>query len=613
MHKWSGIGATGLMLCLLIAGLYGAVSATEQGEGYKILTSGITDSLFPAAERVNLSMHVVDGKNLAPIAGASITGRRLGEMNYNGTLDNETWYFYGETDANGNFALHVVPDTYYIYVYAENYIPKSLTLTIGDANGSFYVEVALDPIPEPDSVLKGRVLNQSDGSPIANATIHAWCEVSNIEGVYYPLETSAMADVDGNYELKVYSGILVLHAYAEGYYEYATSVNVPPNTTMQLDIGLIPFKEPEIVSKVQGKVVSEQGPVAGAVVEFVCEYFAGIDDLTANGVIGSVKPGYNGSYPGAWRYSGVTDSAGNYAVDVPAGWLLLTVFAEGFYPYSEAVYVEANTILWLNISLQKQAEPDARITGTVYNEQGQRVKGAYVCAYTFWEIVDIKPSNFTEPINATYGYYFANTETDENGEFFFAVPAGKYVLSAYHPSHGGYYGLVELDHGTTLSLEIILGELANDTGFPGNGTERAYVISPPKELSIAPRFTGTEELTLSPGSEVRLSLTTLFAVPQGRKIMFGVRETKYISALYNSATGELLLKAPENWQGEEVVTVEATDGITTVIGTILVKILGKSPVNIALWFGCGILVAVAVLAAIWYLQRNGWRKQKNLK
>ncbi|MEM3512586.1 MAG: carboxypeptidase-like regulatory domain-containing protein, partial [Thermoplasmata archaeon] len=494
----------------------------------------------------------------------------------------------------------------------ENYMPESMSITVSDANATFYVEIALDTMPEPDSTVKGRVLDQSDGSPIANATVYAWSGISSNEGFYYPYENTALTDGNGNYELNVHSGILVVHAYAEGYYEYATTVNVPPNTTMQMDIGLLPFKEPEIVSKVQGKVVSEQEPLVGAVVEFVCysEYYGGIDDFIGNGVVGSETPGYNGSYPGAWRYSGVTDSAGNYAVDVPAGWLSLTVFAEGFYPHYETVFVEANTTLWLNISLEKLPEPDAWITGIVYNEQGQKVKGAYVSAYALLEIVDILPSNGTATTNATYGYYAASTVTDENGKFTLAVPAGQYALYAYHETYGGYNGVVEVEQGTTLSVEIKLTTITNNTVLPGNGTEDSYVISPPKDATVEPKFTGEQEVTLSPGSELRLSISTLFTVPQGKRIMFGVRETKYISAVYNSANGELLLKAPENWQGEEVVTLEATDGITTVIGTILVKILGTSPANIALWFTCGILVAIAVITVFWYRQRNGKQRQK---
>ncbi|MEM3396519.1 MAG: carboxypeptidase-like regulatory domain-containing protein [Thermoplasmata archaeon] len=611
MHKKIVIVATSLVLCLLFAGMYGVMGANER-ESARVLD--LRELKFPSGtvELVNLSFHVIDGKNWTPIAGASITGKRLGDIYYNGTVGNETWYFYGETDGNGNFAVQVIPDTYYIYVYAENYMPESMSITVSDANATFYVEIALDTMPEPDSTVKGRVLDQSDGSPIANATVYAWSGISSNEGFYYPYENTALTDGNGNYELNVHSGILVVHAYAEGYYEYATTVNVPPNTTMQMDIGLLPFKEPEIVSKVQGKVVSEQEPLVGAVVEFVCysEYYGGIDDFIGNGVVGSETPGYNGSYPGAWRYSGVTDSAGNYAVDVPAGWLSLTVFAEGFYPHYETVFVEANTTLWLNISLEKLPEPDAWITGIVYNEQGQKVKGAYVSAYALLEIVDILPSNGTATTNATYGYYAASTVTDENGKFTLAVPAGQYALYAYHETYGGYNGVVEVEQGTTLSVEIKLTTITNNTVLPGNGTEDSYVISPPKDATVAPKFTGEQEVTLSPGSELRLSISTLFTVPQGKRIMFGVRETKYISAVYNSANGELLLKAPENWQGEEVVTLEATDGITTVIGTILVKILGTSPANIALWFTCGILVAIAVITVFWYRQRNGKQRQK---
>ncbi|MCX8174533.1 MAG: carboxypeptidase-like regulatory domain-containing protein [Thermoplasmata archaeon] len=613
------IAATGFVLCLLVAGAYGAVSAGEQGERSKIVglmefNPGLT------TETVNLSLHVVDGKDYSPIAGASVTGKRLGDVYCNGTVENETWYFYGETDGNGNLGVQVVPDIYYIYVYAENYLPESMSVNVGDANGSFFVEISLDPLPEPDAVVKGRVLNQSDGSPIVNATVYAWSEIEGNEGVYYPSECTALTDDNGSYVLAVHSGILWLHAFAEGYYDYATSVNVPPNITMHLDIGLIPFEgPPAIVSRVQGRVVSQDGPVAKAYVEFVYSsqryWEGGIYNGSVSGAVGSEKPGGNGSYPGspgAWSYSGITDASGNYAVDVPAGWLSMTVYAEGYSPHYEGVYVEANSVLWLNISLEKLPEPDAWIAGIVKSEQGQAVKGAYVSAYAIHEIVDIVPGNGTATTtNNTYGYYAASTETDENGKFTLAVPSGQYILSAYHSEVGGYSAVVEVERGTTLYVEITLSEMSNETYLPGNGTGEKYVISPPKDIAVAPKFHGTLEVKLSPNSEYRLNLNSLFTVPQGRRVLFGVRETNYIMAVYNSNTGELVLKAPENWQGEEVVTVEATDGTTTVIGTILVKILGSSPVPVAMWFGLGVIAAIAVIAVVWFRQRkNSNSKQR---
>lgn len=562
-----------VVLCLLIAGLTAIVGASEGGKT-KILE--VIKEPNTTETAVMLRIHVISASNGTPVPGASVSGKQIDNWN-NETIINDTGYFQGETDGNGFFVANIVPGTYYIYVSAQNYFSKGATVTLRDGNASLDVEIALEPLPEPDAVLKGRVLNQSDGSPVANATVYAWFELVNCTD-YFTSEKVAVTGANGSYELQVYSGILVLSAYAEGYIGYSTTVNVPPNTTMQIDIALIPYTQPEIVSRVEGKVISGGVPVPNARLEFVyrMEYWGGLNGC------------FNYS-EGAWSYSATSDANGNYALEVPAGWLSLTVFAEGYFPYYDEIYVEAHAVLSLNISLEPLPQPDAWITGTVFSEAGLPVSSAYVSAYAI-------------PPNENLSYYTASAQTDENGKFTLPLPAGKYMLSAYHENYGGYSAMVEVETGTTLNIEITLSPITNCTYFPGNDTEARYVVSPPKNISIAPKFLGQQEISLMPGSEYRLNITSIFAT-QGKKFVFGVRETKYISAIYNATAGELVLKAPENWVGEETVKIEATDGVTTVLGTIIVKVVNQSPP--VLWFTCGILVAAGVIALVYYYQRNG--------
>jgi hypothetical protein len=606
-----------------------------------------------------LSITVKDSQSGLGVAGASVYG--WPDFTYGGDVGILGFPSYqeisGTTDAAGKFQSGIWSGAYTLSVSASGYFYASESIQVNGADLAHTIE--LTPVPAPNSTLSGDVVNQSTGAPIAGAEIWVYPDYSymgaNCWGGY-DTPDAVYTDAAGHYSVAVYGGASSISVYADGFYSYWGNVNVPDNFAMNFDVALFPIVEPDKVSALSGKVVDENGgSVAGATVQVT--YWPssfGYDLMRMEGQTGAtgaptgsdasgggigfdlVAPptnGFDGAYYGSqpWYYEATTDAGGKYGLPVPVGEMSVSVWVEGYYPYYGWTSIDHAGSFWLNATLSAVPEPDATISGAVCDATtGMPIEGAYVSAYLVRDPVEMYDLAASEGLSYgmggadsasspapnvapdklgymdSYGYYYSEAVTDADGKFSIEVPHGQQALGVWAEGYAYYSTTLSLEDGQALVVELSLARSSDESviagGMNSDGSGKRYVMPMTGDMNTLPAMGGSARMSIAPGESREVVMTDVFQGGAGLSFSYDAPENLRVS--YDEASGTLKVTAPQDWTGEEDITLKATDGTATVYKTMSVSVAPQSSFAVIAGFTAAIVIAALVIAAIWKTQRE---------
>lgn len=244
----------------------------------------------------------------------------------------ESYYAYdgggAQTDENGNFDLAVYGGAYSVSVWADGYKSAYATARVQEGETAT-LAIALKKIPPQTVTVKGTVVDDKTGEPVAGA----WVSLEDAEWQQY---NSGNTDASGDFELLIQPGYTLIWIRGEsvravvisecpegadcpaqqqsiapeeqgsGYYPWVQSRVLQDGSTVDLDVRLVP--RPEFTAVVQGWVVdgAAQTGIAGAYVSIRNED------------------------TGDWGWA-QTDKDGSYRIKAKPGFHVVYAGAKGYY------------------------------------------------------------------------------------------------------------------------------------------------------------------------------------------------------------------------------------------------------------------------------------------
>ncbi len=644
-------GADGKFSLSVAPGSYGVY---VEAQGYERWYGGLdtsyeTDISIQLADvppyDAELTIVVEDSETGAGVAGASVYGwPDFTYMDMVGVLGFPSYQeIYGTTDAEGKFVTGVWNGAYTLSVSADDYFYTSASLQVSGADLTFAVQV--DPVPAPNSTLAGTVVDQATGALIEGAEIWIYPDYSYIGNCWggYAESEAVYTDAVGQYSALVYGGANYISIYADDYYSYWGSVNVPDNFNMTFDAALFPIVEPETVSVLKGTVADEDGTgISGATVQVTywpntyCYDYLGAEKAdgspaeATNPVTADLNgDGYNyySYYGQPWYYETVTGAGGAYSLAVPIGELSVSVWSEGFYAYYGWTSVAYDGTFWLNATLSPAPEPDATIEGAVTDATtGEPIEGAWVSAYLMRDPVAmydmaVEGGEMGTGVGGTdsasapaiapdaigyydpYGYYYSEAVTDGEGKFSLEVPHGEQAISVWAEGYAYYSTTFSLAEDETLTVELSLGRAADDGTYAGSDESgKQFVMAMGDDMNYLPSVGGVEKVSIAPGESREISMDDVFQGADGMTFSYEAPDNLQVS--YDEEHGTIRVTAPDGWTGDEDLTLKATDGTATVYKTLSVSVAPQSSMLVFAGFAAAIAVAAVIIAAIWKTQKE---------
>jgi|GEM_PF-2325673 len=328
---------------------------------------------------------------------------------------NDWYYFWTETDAQGNYQIDLPAGDFIVYIGADNYwgVDDSVSMSEGlSLERNYY----LDEYGSFTGGLEGYVYDSATNAPLGNA------EVAAGNDDYYDW---TYTDESGYYSLNLPAGNYWVDAWAPDYYTFFDSVSIG-ETYVWRDYYL-DYMGGEDFGEVYGVVR---------------------DTVTASPIEGAAV--YLGSTDIMYTDMTFTDSNGEfYFGTVPYGWYNLLVEAPGYYD----AYVmdfpvdESNQSQFFTFDLQPGAFESA-FEGYVSTTDAFPVDYASVVAYNV----------STEDVFITL--------SDESGNYFLPVENGTYSLmvekSGFHP----WFSMSDFDLlNDTVTVDVALQEYSGE-GVP---------------------------------------------------------------------------------------------------------------------------------------------------
>ncbi|PCR90931.1 carboxypeptidase regulatory-like domain-containing protein [Natrinema ejinorense] len=132
------------------------------------------------------------------------------------------------TDDNGSYAIELESGEYALTVSAEGYEDATQNVTV-EANSTVTVDVSLEEDdgsePSPDVGTVNGTVTDTDGAPIANATVTVGDEQTT-------------TDDNGSYAIELEEGEYTLEITADGYENATANVTVEADSTVTVDVSL---------------------------------------------------------------------------------------------------------------------------------------------------------------------------------------------------------------------------------------------------------------------------------------------------------------------------------------------------------------------------------------
>lgn len=306
------------------------------------------------------------------------------------------------------------------------------------------------------SVLSGKVSLHSQG--VGGVEISAWPLPAPSLAGKAPYR-SKLSSAEGTFALTLPPGEYYLLARSRDLFSFygRNPVTIPPHGLADLKIGLVPLlTSPRIESAaieegVSGQIISDQGPLSGAVV------------YAYTGLSSNLKGmGYAVSSP--------TDEKGRYELSLPAGtyYLLARMRKEGGmaigplragdymgYAAENPIRVSNGRVTLVSIPVLEVPEKvetlsislfgQTSLRGRVLDQRGQAVSGVRAVLYSETQMLN-RPDYVSQP-------------TDEQGNFVLSFPhGGTYYLAARQqlggaPAPGELYGTYDETQDHSLKIE----------------------------------------------------------------------------------------------------------------------------------------------------------------
>ena len=289
-----------------------------------------------------------------------------------------------------------------------------------------------------NSIICGYITDQATNDPIENATVFLhWKDENGNTDL-----NKSCTDSFGYYSLNAVAGQIMLSSVAINYFKNETNwINIGDNVVLWLNISLLhyPPENSIICGFITDKLTGE--PISDAKASLSC------DDGENN-----------------YQNNTDSDNHGFYSMNVSTGNIRIIAYADKYFvKFLDRFYIDNYEIVWLNITLDPYPAENSVVCGYISDE-------------TTGDVIEEADIRLTWTFN---NYQLQNnTETDQNGFFFFNVASGKINLrlnqEGYFEVKESYYILDEEILWVNISLYPYPGEssiicgyiLDNDTSEP---------------------------------------------------------------------------------------------------------------------------------------------------
>ncbi len=547
---------------------------------------------------------------------------------YDGDMD-QWWigYYFLTTDENGFYDVDIISGVYYVSVSAMDHYGWSGQIVVGEGD-VLHLNTLLKPLPPRDSVITGTVRCMETGLPMEDVNLEFW-EVprwSPWDGgsYYHEMWENTVTDPDGTYSLEVRKGTYSVYVWVQGYLPFFTNVNVPPNTTVILDISLEEIYIPPKDASVRGTITGPYGEVVqGAYISLEILYH-GYRDHNYEVM---PYPEYDMSY--GWHYGYYdtnSNSDGTYHIQCPSGMYSMNVWAIGYMPVRMIVEPKANVPLDVNITLAGYPEPNSNINGVVRDRlSGDPIADVSIYVYSDFSYpyppsVGDEPS--FEPGQAgaivysdedmayretvyhndpwfDHGMFFGETTTDSEGRYTIDIPGGTFILSTWAEGYSQSLTRFNIGEYESVSKDILLMPGGEDDA-PEYGwilpVDGSYINDSPVLIMDHP-------ITIDRQGWTILDLEDYFHDPDGDVLSFSFSAPEGFQG-YIDSNNRLHLKAPEDYSGGDEVVIHVSDGQTTLSGTLQMELSDGEQVPFVI-FGLSILGAMVVLGVLLISRKRG--------
>lgn len=305
-------------------------------------------------------------------------------MNGQGNLD----YNYSYAGSDGYYHLNSCSGSAAFYVFAEYYFYYFTNLYVINENQDRTFIFHLNHIPPDNCIIYGTIKDNLTKIPIDHALVQI--SIYSTNSYYYFYQNNSYSDEQGDYSIRIPAGRIQTRASIDGYFEYsASSFTLGDGETREINIFLTPI--PEENSIVKGYVRNNL-----------------TNDAIENAV---VRMYWEDSEDHYLSKTTQTNSTGYYEFNVPAGFLTLYSYADGYFSSDHVEFtIEEDEIKTVNIMLTPQPEENSKIYGYVRNEKTNEVIDD-VEVYLYWE--------------DNQGHYSSNSTTsNSNGYYEMNVASG---------------------------------------------------------------------------------------------------------------------------------------------------------------------------------------------
>jgi len=354
----------------------------------------------PPAPPGNLTVHVRDALDLAPIGGAFVT------------VYNKTHQFTGLTNEMGLVKFTgLMQGGYYVNVTVEGYVPFTSgkdepVIVVGGRENNY--TALLKRLPPGNATLTVVVIDAATGARIRGATV----EVTN--GTQAGTYVKYTGD-DGTAVFSLRRGKYTLNVYMEGYEKYTREVQLEEDETIKVPLNrLLPY----LTMTVRVLDAVTKGPIQGALVAFE---------------------------NGTTVFYNYTNEDGVAVIRLPKGGYLLRIEAANYHPISEDIFVTASALITREL-VPLTVQPEPPIPPNVPE---------CTVPLTTIRVVDITTGNPVEGATVILERGWTYTgETDSNGEARFCISTGQYSFMILHPSYAKKTGSIFILQGNTYTFEL---------------------------------------------------------------------------------------------------------------------------------------------------------------
>ncbi|MCK4265893.1 MAG: carboxypeptidase regulatory-like domain-containing protein, partial [Thermoplasmata archaeon] len=339
----------------------------------------------------------------APISGANVRVREPWDRDYNNF-----------TDPAGYYELNLTRGTKSVSIRASGCLWNSGTAEMTSGNIT-WLNVTMVPFPAYEFTLRGYVEEYNTTDPVNNTEVRLRADLQN--GTW---SNSTFTDATGYYEIMAPAFDLQVTAIGENHMENGTVVTGIAGQTIWQNITITNNTDWATLS---GNVTLDGTPAQWA----------------------NIAGTYWSETYWSPTYGTSSDAAGEYILNLPAGYVEVTCSAEKSNIERVSFELKPNEVFWYDFSLST-LEFDSIMLGKVTDQIGDPVQNSF-----FYFMNDMRSQTFS-----TVGI------TDFNGTYEVAVPRGELIYISFTEDYKVEAGTVDITqewNWFNLSLTPLPGEV----------------------------------------------------------------------------------------------------------------------------------------------------------